>query len=108
MPNPEGAPIHTKIDFNLDTIEREQHYAPFTIVVADRRMTLVDPKEIDWKDLLDIEQPIQFLSHVFASDEDKAFFKQQNFPGWKLDKMIEQYTKHYGLTNQGGGAASRL
>jgi len=105
MPNPEG---HQKINLNLDTLEREQTYEPFTISIQGRALVLVDPKEIDWKDLLDIEQPVQFLGHVFSSDDDKAFFKKQNFPGWKLDAIIEQYTRHYGLSNSGGGVASRL
>lgn len=109
MPNPEGAvPTHVRVNLNLDTVEREQTFEPYTISIGGRALVLRDPKEIDWKELLDIEQPVQFLGHVFSTDEDKAFFKKQDFPGWKLDMIIKGYTEHYGLGQSGNGVASRL
>lgn len=93
------------VDFNLDTLEREKTYKPFRPVINGRVVNMTDPAELDWKVLLDIEDPSQFLRHAIAED-DKAFLREQHIPGWKFGKLIDAYVKHYGLDEQRGNGKS--
>lgn len=103
------------INVNLDDLEREESYKPFAIQLGGRRIEMVDPAEIDWQDLLEIENPVYFLRYALSEEKpedeelsDKDFFKAQKIPGWKLGKIIELYTKHYGLDKPGNAVASRI
>lgn len=103
------------INVNIDELDREETYKPFAIQLAGRRIEMIDPADMDWKDLLEIENPVYFLRHALSEDtpegeelSDKEFFKAAKMPGWKLGKVIELYTKHYGLDSKGNGVASRI
>ena len=96
------------VDLNLDDIEREDHEKrPFAFVVAGHRFTLIDPAELDWKQLLEIDDPIAFFRFCMPQDQKDAF-KELDIPGWKLGKIIEAFQKHYGLGAKGNGVASRI
>jgi len=94
-------PLPQKVHLNLDTLEREKTYETFTPVVNGRAIRMTDPSELDWKVLLTIEDPSQFLRHAIA-EEDKEYLRNQDIPGWKFAKLIEGYVKHYGLDQQQG------
>lgn len=94
-------PLPERIHLNLDTLEREKSYETFTPVINGKSIKMVDPAELDWKVLLQIEDPSQFLRHAI-SEEDKDFLREQLIPGWKFQKLIEGYVKHYGLDQQQG------
>ncbi len=89
-----------KIDFNLDVVEREKTYKPFVVGIGGRSVTMTDPSEFDWKDLADIDQPVQFFKYA-CDAETRAFLLAQKIPGWKLGKLIEAYMAHYGLEAKG-------
>ncbi len=97
------------VDINLDEIEREQDEvkAPFAFVVEGQRFTLTDPADLDWKQLLEIDDPVAFFRYCMPQPQ-KTAFKELDVPGWKLGKIIEAFQKHYGLGNKGNGAASRI
>jgi hypothetical protein len=95
-----------KINLNLDTIEREKTYEPFTVVISGRPIVMTDPAELDWQVLMDVEVPSQFFRHVIA-DEDKATFRDANIPGWKLNELIKAYLGHYGLDKPGNAGGSQ-
>jgi hypothetical protein len=88
------------IDLNLDVIERDKSYTPFRVNVGGRVIEMTDPSEFDWKDLSDIEQPVQFFKYACDPDT-RAYLLGQKIPGWKLGKLIEAYMAHYGLENKG-------
>lgn len=83
-----------RIDLNLDTITREAEFEPFVFVVGDREITLGDPAELDYQDLLECETPLQFIRYT-ATEEDRDFLAKQRIPGWKLGRLLEEYLKHY-------------
>lgn len=90
-----------KITFNLDELERpaEEKVEPFVVVIAGRPITMTDPAELDWQDLLEIENPTDFLRHCVSSD-DRRFIADQAIPGWKFGKLIETYMFHYKMDEQ--------
>ena len=97
------------VDLNLDTIEREstQVKQPFSFVIGGHRFVLNDPAELDWQQLLEIDDPIAFFRYCMPQEQ-KETFKELRVPGWKLGKVIEGFQKHYGLGDKGNGAASRI
>jgi hypothetical protein len=88
------------ITLNLDAIEREKTYEPFVVGIGGRSVTMTDPAEIDWKDLAEIDQPVQFFKYA-CDKETRDYLLTQKIPGWKLGKLIEAYMAHYGLENKG-------
>jgi hypothetical protein len=105
-----------KIALNLDTIERQDKDGkvtePFRFVVAGRMIQMRDPQEIDWQDMLRIAADVSSLFAFAMSREDYLFFKRQNFPMWKMDRLVTAYQEHYGLdlrmaATTGNGPGSR-
>lgn len=90
-----------KVHLNLDTLERERTYTTFTPVVNGRAIHMTDPFELDWRDLMSIEDPSQFLRYAI-SEEDRSWLREQAIPGWKFAKLVEGYVRHYGLDQQQG------
>ena len=88
--------LPTKITFDLDSEEKDDVKEPFVAQVGGRPLTFADPEDLDWQDLLDIEQPTDFIRYTL-SDEDRQHLFSQALPGWKLGKLMETYMKHYGL-----------
>jgi hypothetical protein len=91
------------VDFDLDAVERETTFKPFTFTVKDpkkdnepRVIVLSDPAELDYQKLLEIESPIGFLRYV-ASQPDRDFLAQAKIEGWRLGKLMEAYYRHYNL-----------
>ena len=82
------------VHFNLDTAERKEEFELFAAVVRDRRIEISDPAEIDYRDLLTIENPMQFFRFCM-SQEDRDFLSEQNLKGWELGLLLESYLSHY-------------
>jgi len=121
-----------RVTFNVSTAEKERTYTPFVAAferpanweelratgkkppadwhskdVESRAVTMTDPAEIDWRDLLDIEKPIHFLKHC-VTQEDRDFIKTCPIEGWRFGALIEAYQRHYGMDSAGNGVASTL
>lgn len=98
-------PAAERVHFNLDTFEREGGAKEvFAAVIAERRIEMVDPVELDWQDLNDLDTPDEFLRFCFTP-EDKEFFMAQKITAWRLNGLMEAYMKHYGLGDKGKGRA---
>lgn len=95
-----------KVQINLDTVEREKSYEPFSFVLDGEALTLTDPADLDWQVLASIEKPVQFFRHCFQSEDDREKFRKAKLPGWKLNELISTYIRHYGLDTAGNGAGS--
>ena len=92
-------PSDTKIHLDLDAVERDDAVKePFTFAWKGRTISLSDPAELDWGDLLEVETPIGFLRYT-ASPEDRQFLasNEGRMEGWRINKMIKAYYEHFGL-----------
>jgi hypothetical protein len=97
------------VDFNLDDLDRESAEVrqPFAFTVGGQRFTLTDPADLDWKDRLEIDDPVAFFRYCMPEDQ-KPAFKALDLPGWKLGKLIEQFQRHYGIGKRGNARASSI
>ncbi len=102
----DGEPQLPATTLNLDTLEREGAAPePFSFLHNGRRYTLLDPKEIDWQDLISaLSNPFVFFS-VTLPGADQAVFLESKMPAWKLNKLIDRYIEHYGLPSLGEAGA---
>lgn len=84
------------IDFDLDAYERpaEEIIPDFRIKLGERVITMTNPDEIDWKDLLDISDPVAFLRYS-VSAEDRNFILGLDLPSHKFGKLMESYYAHF-------------
>lgn len=92
--------LNQKVNLNLDQLERESK-APFSFVHNEVRVEMTDPSEIDFKDLMTIEHPANFLKFAL-SPEAKKLLAETEMPGWKFNKIIEAYMEYYGLDPRAG------
>ena len=83
-----------KVHLNLDTAEREEEFELFATVINGRRIEISDPADLDYKELLAIETPLQFFRYTMA-EEDRDYLAEQNLKGWRLGLLLESYLKHY-------------
>ncbi len=85
-----------KIHLNLDEVQRpeDQQFEVFATVINGRRIEISDPAEIDYKDLLTIDTPLQFFRYTMSED-DRNYLAEQNLKGWRLGLLLEGYLKHY-------------
>ena len=56
--------LNQKVTVNLDELERGEVFEKFSFVLGGQRVEMLDPAEIDFKDLMTIEHPANFLDHV--------------------------------------------
>lgn len=87
-----------RISIDLDSEERPEGDVkpPFVAVVKGREITMTDPAELDWRDLIMLESPTEFLRLALAP-ADRKFLLEQDLPGWKFNKLMEAYYAHYDL-----------
>jgi hypothetical protein len=88
--------LNQKVHSNLDEAERDSTYETFAFVLNGQRVEMVDPREIEFKDLMTIEHPANFLKFAL-SPEAKKLLAETDLPGWKFNKLIHDYMDHYGL-----------
>lgn len=90
-------PTRADVDFDLDTVERpreEQVEHPFRTNVNGTVITMLDPSDLDWQDLLSIDTPSGFLQYAINT-EDRTYLRKQKIPGWKFNLLMEAYMAHY-------------
>lgn len=89
------------IALNLDEMEKDEKdvYEPFTIVLFEREMTLIDPTDMDYRDLASVEDPVDFARYAFTL-EDRQFLAEKTVPTWQFGKIFAAYNEHFGLTKR--------
>lgn len=98
----------TPVSIDLDVLEREGT-APsaFTFTFDGETYSMVDPQEVDWQDLLSgLRNPALFVRYAMSIEEQKRFFAKR-VPAWKMNKLMEAYTTHFGLPDLGNVNALR-
>lgn len=93
--------LNQKVHSNLDEMERDSK-EPFAAVVNNHRFTMKDPADIDFKDLLEIQHPANFLKYAL-DDEAKKVLAEEYVPGWKFNNLINDYMKYYDLDPNAAG-----
>lgn len=89
------------ITLNLDEVEKDEkdQFEPFTVVLFNRTMTLIDPTDMDYRDLASVVDPIDFARYAFNL-EDREFLQEKTVPTWLFGKLFEAYNEHFGLTKR--------
>ncbi len=86
------------VDLDLDSLERDGNRpGPFRLAVEGQRFTLIDPREIDWQDLMvAMRNPLMFIKFAMG-DEGVTQFLALRVPEWKMEQLIIGYFKHFGM-----------
>lgn len=94
------------ITFNADTYEREQGPdKPYVVVIGGRPLTFVDPQEIPWQDLMDLDDPETFAGTTLEDEDDRKHFLETPLKTGVMLEVMRRYREHYGLGNQGNVGA---
>lgn len=92
---------------DLDALEHEAKGNPFRFMLGGKEYTMASPEEADWRaELNDVESMQMFMRDVLG-DKQYAQFSAHRLPGWKLGRLFEEATKHYGLDSGEGPASPR-
>jgi hypothetical protein len=89
------------IDVDLDSLERDKTYPTFRFAIAGREIDFLDPANLDWQDLLKLDDETEFISLAMAK-EDSKFFLEQKVEAWKVRKLMKLYQDHYELATGKG------
>jgi hypothetical protein len=90
----------TTIMDNIDEFERQEKYPLSAFGFKGRRIALKDPAELDWNELVTLQDETQFLK-LAMSDEDRGFFVSQRVEAWRVRELMDRYFKHYGIDDPG-------
>lgn len=94
-----GVFVDNGVVFDLDTVERPADQVvsqPFVVNIKGRPIQMIDPGELDFRDVLAMDNPSEFLRHAISA-EDREFIALQDIPAWKFNALMERYGKHYRL-----------
>jgi hypothetical protein len=91
------------VSLDLDGLDKEDAKEPFTIRLGGKVFTLADPKDVDWRVLLDAMRawrrgdPELAIRTVVAEGDQEAFFAKP-LPIFKLRSMLDAWQAHYGTS----------
>jgi hypothetical protein len=90
-----------EVDFDLDAEEKDPKDVkpPFVANVGGRKVSMISPDDVDWQDLLVMENPVELLQYVIST-EDLKHIKSLGIPGWKLGRLMDRYSEHFGLEDR--------
>ena len=101
------------VSLNLDALEREGGTPePFVVVINRHPYRFSDPQELDWQDILALAEQANQVTSMAAQvlavlpEQDRARFKAEKIPAWKLEALFKGYLEHYGLPVPGESDAS--
>jgi hypothetical protein len=89
-------PVH--IDLDLDTAERDPDSVkePLKINVGGKVITMSDPEDLSWQDIVLLESPTDLL-RLTMSPEDRRHFANQKLKAWQFSKLMKSFEEHYDL-----------
>ena len=89
-------------DFVLDLdleVRSTPEVPPFVVKLGGRKITMTDPETLDWRDLITMTHPTEFLRFAL-NDEDRKFLLSQGMEQWRFTRLLEAYYAHYGLDDR--------
>ena len=90
--------LPTKINFDLDTVERDagELKEPFVVQLNGKTITMTDPSTLDWRDVMLMTNP-QDLIRLSLSEADRDHLQATGFESWKFGKLLAAYAEHFEL-----------
>lgn len=72
---------------------------PFQFLLDGHVYTMLDPRDVDWKSVLDgISNPILFMRLGLDDPDEADRFISAKLPGWKLSALFDRWQSHYGVS----------
>lgn len=89
------------VHFDLDAATRKPESVKpvFKAKIGGRIVEFADPETLDWKDLLDIDEPVGFLRYS-VPEADRLHILAQPMEAWQLGELMEAYQTHYGFEDK--------
>lgn len=83
-------------DFDLDAWEPNPAdlKPPLRAKIGGRVVEFVDPRDKPWTDLLDLQNPVQFI-RVCTTKEDREHIMDQGFSSRKLEELMKRFMDHF-------------
>lgn len=105
-PEPARMPddVHTPVSLDLDTLSKfdvleDAVEEPFTIRLKSKVFTMIDPRDIDWKDIFQsLRNPVMFMRYAMPEDQQDVFYSL-GMPAWQLGVIMERWHKHYKMAD---------
>ena len=101
-PEPEGLPAAKPFTgLNLDTLEKKTvlpHVtdAMFEFILEGQVYEMIDPRDVDWKGVLDgLTNPLLFMRLAMPDPQAADRFIATPLPGWKLSALFDNWQAHY-------------
>jgi hypothetical protein len=96
QPDADVVALPGSFDFDLDSWQPDAKdvIEPFRAKVNGRVIVFNDPRDQDWRDLLNLSNPVQFI-RVTTSDDDRRYLLDQALPSRKLDAMMKGFMDHF-------------
>lgn len=71
---------------------------PFTFLHFGRVYSMMDPRDVDWKDILEgVRNPVLFMRLALGDDEEAVdAFIGSKLKGWKLNALFHRWQEHFG------------
>lgn len=90
------AQLPESFDFDLDSWEPEPDdlIDPLRIKLGGRVVQFNDPRDRPWTDLVDLQNPVQFI-RVCTTKEDREHILEQGFSSRKLDALMRRFMEHF-------------
>jgi hypothetical protein len=103
----EMLPPGVKLASNLDTYEKERPGEPFWFQHENQFFRMIDPDDVDFQDVIIGQENPRLMLHVLIQPDQRDAFFSLRMPIGKMKKLIQDYTRHFGLTDLGelGGSA---
>lgn len=99
MPPVTQLPVNVDLDLDSYAKPADQEIPDFTVRLGGRVVTFTNPDEIDWQDLLDITDPVQFIRYS-CTKEDREHIVSLRLPGFKMSKLMEAYQTHFQIEDK--------
>lgn len=99
---PRVPPPGVKVALDLDRLEKEKVDEPYWFHYEGTYFELMPAEDADWQDLaVGQENPRLLLHVILGDDEQRAQFFDLKLPLWKLKKLVEDYSAHFGMSAPG-------
>lgn len=99
----------TKIHLALEELDSENDARePFTFTLPGdpKPITFIDPQNLPWQDLLNLENPYDLADLCIESEDDRRRFLENPLNGRNLAKLTQAFRAHYGMGTQGKSRGS--
>lgn len=99
-------PGKPKALFKLDDLENDRTSEPFIFEYQETTFELLDPKDIDWQDLMVAQENPRLMIHVIMPEAQRPIFLEKKLPMRKLEALLTRWQQHFGLPSAGEAKGS--